>query len=699
MVDTTNFNVVPNNEEEEFTVDFGEVINVGGGGGTSDFNALKNRPKYDNQTMTGSTNIPKVPTKTSDLNNDSNYQTGTEVASSISSAIGQIDIPAKTSDLTNDGSDGTSTYVEADELAKVATTGDYDDLTDKPTIPTVNDATLTITQNGTSKGTFTANDADDTTIEVSDTTYSDFVGTDGNTGGTAGLVPAPATTDAGKFLKADGTWDTAGGGPTVVQTTGTSTTDVMSQDATTKLIYPDIVNSPYKMMIGEGSIAGTNKALAINGIINAGINGGSIAIGATDGSQAQIGLNGRADRSVAIGNGAIVGRGWSSVAIGHIATANSGQDTGDNVALGYNSYAGGGSATSTVALGAYAQATRTGEVNIGTGSNGTGYNSTNYRVLGGVHDPLDAHDATTKGYVDSIVVNYATLTAAGVPTTSTAAVSVGQLYYDSTNDDYYYCSAIDTTDPNNPSYTWSALSTGGGGGPTVVQTTGTSTTDVMSQNATTSMVFSDPSTTRNVSIGNTNAGSSAVSIGRSAYGAGEYSTAIGYQSNTYNGSGAVAVGQGARARNTNAVAIGYTANQGLDGGANSVAIGSNAKANTSGSVSIGYNTVVQGADNIALGSGAQTSGSVINTAALGASSLASHRGSVALGSSAQTTSKGQIMVGTTNTYDGYNSTNYRLVSGVHDGQSAQDAVTVNQVNATIDAINTALSTNIPHIGA
>ena len=41
--------------------------------------------------------------------------------------------PTKTSDFTNDGSDGTSTYVEADELATVATTGDYDDLENTPT--------------------------------------------------------------------------------------------------------------------------------------------------------------------------------------------------------------------------------------------------------------------------------------------------------------------------------------------------------------------------------------------------------------------------------------------------------------------------------------------------------------------------------------------------------------------------------------
>lgn len=36
--------------------------------------------------------------------------------------------------------------------------------------------------------------------------YEDFVGTDGTTAGEAGLVPAPATTDVGKYLKADGTW-------------------------------------------------------------------------------------------------------------------------------------------------------------------------------------------------------------------------------------------------------------------------------------------------------------------------------------------------------------------------------------------------------------------------------------------------------------------------------------------------------------
>lgn len=49
-------------------------------------------------------------------------------------------------------------------------------------------------------------------ISATDTTYSAFTGTDGQTAGTSGLVPAPATTDAGKFLKADGTWGTVQAG-------------------------------------------------------------------------------------------------------------------------------------------------------------------------------------------------------------------------------------------------------------------------------------------------------------------------------------------------------------------------------------------------------------------------------------------------------------------------------------------------------
>lgn len=83
-------------------------------------------------------------------------------------------IPTKTSDLTNDGADNTSTYVEADELATVATSGSYNDLSNTPAIPS----------------------------------YSDFTGATSSVAGAAGLVPAPTTSDPGKYLKGDGTWST-----------------------------------------------------------------------------------------------------------------------------------------------------------------------------------------------------------------------------------------------------------------------------------------------------------------------------------------------------------------------------------------------------------------------------------------------------------------------------------------------------------
>lgn len=51
-------------------------------------------------------------------------------------------------------------------LATVATSGSYNDLTNKPTIPTVNDGTLTIQQNGTTLGTFTANQSGNTTVNL-----------------------------------------------------------------------------------------------------------------------------------------------------------------------------------------------------------------------------------------------------------------------------------------------------------------------------------------------------------------------------------------------------------------------------------------------------------------------------------------------------------------------------------------------------
>ena len=60
------------------------------------------------------------------------------------------------------------------KLSTVAVSGSYNDLSNKPTIPTVGNGTVTIKQAGTNKGTFTMNQSGNTTIELTDnnTTYS-----------------------------------------------------------------------------------------------------------------------------------------------------------------------------------------------------------------------------------------------------------------------------------------------------------------------------------------------------------------------------------------------------------------------------------------------------------------------------------------------------------------------------------------------
>lgn len=111
-----------------------------------------------------------LPTKTSDLTNDSGFITSSS-------------LPTKVSDLTNDAGYITG-YTETDPVFvasaahgitstditnwnnKSTFSGNYNDLTNKPTIPTVNNATLTIQKNGTTVKTFTANASSNVTANI-----------------------------------------------------------------------------------------------------------------------------------------------------------------------------------------------------------------------------------------------------------------------------------------------------------------------------------------------------------------------------------------------------------------------------------------------------------------------------------------------------------------------------------------------------
>lgn len=117
---------------------------------------------------------PTIPSKTSQLTNDSNFiatddqatlnslwiSTDAEVGARLT--VGDIlmvdgmDIVNKLNTL-----DG-----RLDGLATVATSGSYNDLKNKPTIPTVNNGTLTIQKNGTNVTTFSANQSGNATANI-----------------------------------------------------------------------------------------------------------------------------------------------------------------------------------------------------------------------------------------------------------------------------------------------------------------------------------------------------------------------------------------------------------------------------------------------------------------------------------------------------------------------------------------------------
>lgn len=114
-----------------------------------------------------------LPTKTSDLTNDSNFVSNTSYATSSTGGVVKVGSGLSITDgILSATGGGVADTVEWDNVlnkpsfSTVATSGSYNDLSNKPTIPTVNNATLTIQRNNTSVGTFTANASSNKTINI-----------------------------------------------------------------------------------------------------------------------------------------------------------------------------------------------------------------------------------------------------------------------------------------------------------------------------------------------------------------------------------------------------------------------------------------------------------------------------------------------------------------------------------------------------
>ena len=108
-------------------------------------------------------------------------------------------------------------------------------------------------------------------ISATDTTYSTFTGTDGSAAGSIGLVPAPATTDAGKYLSAEGIWNslsipTVNDATLTIQQNGVDVatfTANSSSNATANITSPVITMTTADP--GEGATLTSNNYIAVYG--------------------------------------------------------------------------------------------------------------------------------------------------------------------------------------------------------------------------------------------------------------------------------------------------------------------------------------------------------------------------------------------------------------------------------------------------
>ena len=125
--------VIYNGDVEPLLYDGSEQIYIditsggGGGGGTTNYNVLNNKPSINGNTLIGNkTNADLgIPTKTSDLTNDSGFIDGDDVYTK-NQTYNQTEID-----------NALSAKVNATDLAAVALSGDYDDLINTPTFATV----------------------------------------------------------------------------------------------------------------------------------------------------------------------------------------------------------------------------------------------------------------------------------------------------------------------------------------------------------------------------------------------------------------------------------------------------------------------------------------------------------------------------------------------------------------------------------
>ena len=152
-----------------------EMTLSGGGGGTSDYADLTNKPSINGHTLSGNqtgpdlglANSTDIPTVDQTYNATSTHaQSGTAVASAISGKADIADVPTELNDLTDVTITGTPSQGET-------LIADANGVFKNQPMPQPNNGTLTIQQNGTDKATFTANQSGNATANIVTDTWTE----------------------------------------------------------------------------------------------------------------------------------------------------------------------------------------------------------------------------------------------------------------------------------------------------------------------------------------------------------------------------------------------------------------------------------------------------------------------------------------------------------------------------------------------
>lgn len=209
--------------------------------------------------LTDKPTIPTVNNATLTIQkNGSTVKTFTANASSNVTA--NITVPTALSDLTDDSTHRVVTDTQISTWDnKSDFSGSYTDLTNKPTIPAVNNATLTIQKNGTSVGTFTANASSNKTVNVTVPTAVSELSNDAGYTSNAGTITA---------VKANGT-SVATSGEANIPAASTSAYGVTklstatNSTSTTLAATASAVKAAYDLAASKG--VGTVTDVQVNG--------------------------------------------------------------------------------------------------------------------------------------------------------------------------------------------------------------------------------------------------------------------------------------------------------------------------------------------------------------------------------------------------------------------------------------------------